>query len=91
MKHIIQIANPRGTIFQSIIRNDEQCLELDASFTKVINHEKEQSELWSETATTFHRLQTNLPAKYIRVIHILTNDHRGNLVISKVSSSAVRA
>ena len=90
MEHIIQIANPRGTIFQSIIRNDEQCLELDASFTKVINHEKEQSELWSETATTFHRLQFNLPAKY-RVIHILTNDHRGNLVISKVSSSAVRA
>ena len=89
MKHIIQIANPRGTIFQSIIRNDEQCLELDASFTKVINHEKEQSELWSETATTFHRLQFNLPAIY-RVIHILTNDRRGR-VISKVSSSAVRA
>lgn len=37
MKHIIEIANPRGTIFQSIIRNDEQCLELDASFTKTIN------------------------------------------------------
>ena len=45
MEHIIQIANPRGTIFQSIIRNDEQCLELDASFTKVINHQKEHSEL----------------------------------------------
>jgi len=37
MKHIIEIANPRGTILQSIIRNDEQCLELDASFTKTIN------------------------------------------------------
>ena len=45
MEHIIQIANPRGTIFQSIIRNDEQCLELDASFTEVINHQKEHSEL----------------------------------------------
>ena len=86
MKHIIQIANPRGTIFQSIIRNDEQCLELDASFTKVINHGKEQTDFGGKRQQ--HYIDCNLILLY-GLIHILTNDRRSSLVISNVSASAL--